>query len=333
MTGANLGVFMACGIFMMLVMLRLEASRFGAAEYDEPGRSKSGFWTRASWYVIGGTLIAALYVFHPAPADVLLLRIANQQEALSLGLCLAAIGLAQAGLFARLRYGYLRLPPGRAYPGAALNAIGTAVIDEATFRGVVLGTFMAVGFPDGAAIVMAAIIYVLATRLAAPGHHPYMALLAGGIGLACGWATVATGGLGAAIMAHAATSFAFFVFTGHAGEIPAAGMEPEEVASRRNAPAGWMDARRPLIAGRGAEPRGLGVSSRSGYRERYAPRSGRGVGRVTASVAVSGAGAATAHIIGGIRRAAALLRASRRVKTQPGAEPVSQPDGDQPWRP
>ena len=181
MTAETIGVFMACGIFMMLVMLRLEASRFGAAEYDEPGRSKSGFWTRASWYVIGALLIAALYVFHPAPDDVLFLRVgAPAGGRWCSGWRLAAIGLAQAGLFARLRYGYLRLPPGRAYPGAALNAVGTAVIDEATFRGAVLGVLLAVGVPDGASIVMAAIVYVLATRLAAPGHHPYMALLAGG---------------------------------------------------------------------------------------------------------------------------------------------------------
>jgi hypothetical protein len=84
-----------------------------------------------------------------------------------------------------------------------------------------------------------------------------MLALTFGIGLAAGWATLATGGLGAAIIGHAVTSFAVFVCTGHAGHVPPAGQEPEEVELRKLPPDGWQDARRSLVAGRGAEPRGI----------------------------------------------------------------------------
>ena len=333
MTAQTLGVFMACGIFMMLLMLRLEASRFGAAEYDEPGRSKRGFWTRASWYVIGGTLIAALYLAHPAPREVLFLRIGRRPDVLLLGLALAAVGVTQAAAFARLRYGYLRLPPGRAYPGAALNAVGTAVIDEATFRGAVLGALIAVGVPGWAAIAMAAIVYLLATRLSSPGHHPYMPVLAASIGLVCGWATLATGGLGAAMIAHAVTSFAVFTFTGHAGQVPLVGSEPEEIASRRRPPAGWQDARRPLVAGRGAEPRGLLIPGQSGYREKYAPRPARtGGARAARDLAAAGA----TGISAGLGRVASTLRSLRAglgVKARPDDAPAPGTDRDGHWRP
>ena len=70
-----------------------------------------------------------------------------------------------------------------------------------------------------------------------------MLLLSLGIGLACGWATVRTGGIGAAILAHALTSFAVFVCTGHAGQVAGRGAEPDEVEALRK-PDGWQDARR-----------------------------------------------------------------------------------------
>jgi membrane protease YdiL (CAAX protease family) len=247
----------AVGIFMMLLLLRLEAGRFGAAEYDEPGR-KSGSWTRISWYAIGGLLLAAMYVVHPSPNDTLTLVVGHRYDTLVVGLALAALGIGQAALFARFHYGYLRLPPLRAYPNAAVNAIGTAVIDEAVFRGALLGTLLSLGMPAVGAILEATIVYLLATRLSAGRHHPYVPVLAAGMGLVFGWATVVTGGLGAAIFAHAVTSFAVFAFTGHAGQVAPAGDEPEDVAARRAIPEGWEDARHPSLPGRGAEPKGTG---------------------------------------------------------------------------
>jgi hypothetical protein len=236
-------VLIGCGFFAMLLVLRLEANRFGAAEYDEPGAKRGGPWTRISWYLIGLALLAALYVVHPAPHDVLSLLAGHRTDVIFYGAIVALLGLAQAAAFARFHYGSFRLPAPSDYPGAGLNSIATAVIDEATFRGALLGTFMALGLPDGWAILVATILYILVTRMAAPGHHWYMLLLAAFVGLACGWATIASGGIGAAIIGHAVTSFGVFVFTGHAGQVPVTGREPEELELLKGPPEGWQDVR------------------------------------------------------------------------------------------
>lgn len=254
MTAESIRILIGSGFFMMLLFLRLDAWRFGAAEYDEPARRRGGFWTRLSWYAIGMALLVALYFVHPQPHDVLFLLIGRRPDVIVYGAILAFLGLAQAAAFASYRYGYPRLPPALAYPDAALNSIATAIIDEATFRGALLGTLIAIGLPDVGAILVATLAYLLATQFAAPGRHPYMLLLSIGMGLACSWATLATGGIGAAIIGHTVASFALFVFTGHAGQVSFAGNEPEELAQRSQLPEGWQDARQPRVAGRGAEP-------------------------------------------------------------------------------
>lgn len=269
MTTETVRVLVASGFFLLLLMLRHEAQRFGAAEFNEPGRRRAGFWTQLSWYLTAALLLTAVYVVHPAPHDVLIMLVGHRAEAIEFGLALAVLGIAQAAAFAWLRYGSLRLPPASAYPAATFHVVGTAIVDEATFRGALLGTLVAIGLPDGGAILLATLAYVLATRMAAPGSHPYTVLLSFGMGLAYGWATLATGGLGAAIIGHVAASFAVFVCTGHAGQVPQAGQEPEDVAARNQLPEGWQDARRPSVAGRGAEPRGLAEQiARSGFVDR-----------------------------------------------------------------
>src|ERR1035437_8944340 len=243
---------------MLLLLLRFEAEHFGAAEYDEPkGRNRTGLWTRLSWYALGLALVAAIYVVHPYPHDDLYLVGGHRQDVLIFGIVLAVLGASQAGAFAWFRYGDFRLPSATAYPGAGLNALATAVIDEAGFRGALLGTLVTLGVPGTTAVLVQAVVYVLVTWLGASGRHPYMLLLSLGIGLAAGWATLATGGIGAAILAHAVTSFALFVCTGHAGQVTPRGRDPEELEGRRRAPDGWLDARRALRTGRGGGPRGL----------------------------------------------------------------------------
>ena len=266
MNAETIRVFVASGFFMLLLFLRLEASRFGAAEYDEPGRRGTGPLTRISWYVLGLGLLAAIYYVHPAPHDVLFLVVGHRAEVVKYGAILAVPGLLQAAAFAWFRYGYMRLPAARAYPGAAANSIATAIIDEAAFRGALLGALLAMGLPDVGAILIAAVVYALATRLAAPGRAGYPLLLALAMGVAFGWATLASGGLGAAIIGHSITTFAVFVCTGHAGQVPRLGLEPEELELRKRLPEGWQDARKPAAPGRGAEPRGFAEGPRaSGY--------------------------------------------------------------------
>ena len=258
MTTETVRILVASGFFMMLLFLRLEASRFGAAEYDERSKRRVDPLWRVSWYAIGFALLAAIYVVHPAPHDVLSLLVGHRAEMVAYGAILALPGVLQAAAFAWLRYGYLRLPAAGAYPGAAVNSIATSIIDEAAFRGVLLGALLAVGLPDGEAILLATVVYVLATRLAAPGRSLYPVLLATAMGLAFGWATLASGGIGAAIIGHAVTSFAVFVCTGHAGQVPPEGFESEDLERRTGSPEGWQDARPPLVPGLGAESRDFG---------------------------------------------------------------------------
>ena len=244
MSSETIRAITAIVVLMVLVLLRLQAEQFGAAEYDEPGgRYRGSLWTRLAWYGLGLGMLAVVYRVHPQPHDILFLVVGNHVDVFTFGLSLGAIGAAQAAVFAWFRYGQLRLPGPRAYPGATLNVVATAIIDEATFRGALQGLLLAAGLPDGGAILAQAVIYTLATRTAAPGRPRYMALLSLGMGIAFGWATFKTGGIGAAILAHTVTSFALFVFTGHAGQVAPRGREPEERAALVQ-PEGWHDVRR-----------------------------------------------------------------------------------------
>jgi membrane protease YdiL (CAAX protease family) len=231
----------AVALGLLLVLLRLDAERFGAAEYDEPepGRPRS-LLRRLGWYGVGIGLVALAALVAPAPErDLFLTPGRDRLAVLQLGFAYGAIATAQAIAFAWLRYRRLRLPSVASYPGAALNALATAFVDEAAFRGILLGTLLGVGVERDLAIVVAALVYGLATRLGAPGREPYMLVLALLAGLAGGWLAVETGGIGAAFLGHGIGRFAIFVATGHPGRIAPRGAEVEDVARRRRPPAGW----------------------------------------------------------------------------------------------
>lgn len=236
----GLGPLIGLGLTLLLVMLRLEAERFHAAEYDEPVRGrKPSLLRRLAWYVLGVGGVLALFVVHPAPEQELYLQVGDR-SGIVLALVLGGLGVGQAVALALLHYRRLRFPNFAAYPGALLNEILTAFIDEAVFRGAVLGYFMLVA--DGnsnLAILGSAFVYALATRLGAPGRDKYMLVLALLIGLVGAWATLLTGGIGAAFLGHAITRVAVFLTTGHAGQPPARGTEIEDMEKRRRTPEGW----------------------------------------------------------------------------------------------
>ncbi|HET7677172.1 MAG TPA: CPBP family intramembrane glutamic endopeptidase [Candidatus Limnocylindrales bacterium] len=227
----------------LLVLLRLDAARFGAAEYDD--ETAPGGWRnaarRGAWYALGLTLAAAIWLIHPLPVSVLHLHLGGDRlGAILAGLTLGALGTAVAVLFAQARYRRLRFPEPRLYPGAMLNSIGTAVIDEVAFRGALLGLLIAAGVPADAAIALQAVLYGLATRLGAPGRSRVMLAVFLGLGLVTGAVTLATGGIGAAVLGHAITRMAFFVCTGHPGQVLPLGHEPEEEEAERLPPEGWQ---------------------------------------------------------------------------------------------
>ena len=229
----------------LLILLRFDARRFGAAEYDDeeaPGGLRT-WLRRLSWYAFGLLLIMVVYFLHPQPHSALHLQIGTSRPtALFFGLALGGLGGLFAFAYAWWRFAELRLPPARRYPAALVNAIATSFIDEATFRGIVLGLLLVYNWPVELAIAFQAVLYTMATRLAGGGRSIGMLLLSLLIGLGAGWVTVQTNGIGAAFLGHALTRFAIFIATGHAGQMRAATEAAEEEALEETTaptPKGW----------------------------------------------------------------------------------------------
>ena len=230
----------AIGLALLLVMLRLEAVRFNAAEYDDPidGHAPS-FRRRIAWYAIGIVLVVGIFLVHPSPQEDFALGAGDRTKALQFGFLYAALGTTIALGIAFWRYRRLRFPDVWSYPGALLNAVVTALIDEVAFRGAILGLLLLTGLEPTAANAIQAILYALATRLGAPGRNRWMLIMAILVGLAGGWVTAVTGGIAAAFVGHAATRFAVFLSTGHAGQFLPRGREVEEIEEKRRPPKGW----------------------------------------------------------------------------------------------
>jgi hypothetical protein len=155
------------------------------------------------------------------------------------GLLIGVAGILMAAVYAWGRYGGMRLPAPRAYPAAFINSVGTAIVDEATFRGILLGLLLNAGIGSWAAIGIAAVVYGAATRLTARGRSKGMLVIDLLLAIATGWTVVETGGIGAAILGHAITRFAIFLLTGHTDQSRPFGTEPENVAGRALPPKGW----------------------------------------------------------------------------------------------
>ncbi|MEO7296689.1 MAG: CPBP family glutamic-type intramembrane protease [Candidatus Limnocylindria bacterium] len=236
-----LRVLVAVGLAMLLGMLRLDAERFGTAEYYEATRDgeRPRVRRRLGWYGLGiGIAVALLYV-HPAPQSSLFLGSGDRLGAVFGGLAYGGLGIAQAAAFATVRYRRIRLPNTTSYPGALLNSTATALIDEVAFRGAIFGLLLSTGLEATAANVIQTLMYALSTRLGAPGRDRYLLVLTLGMGLLGGWLTAATGGIAAAFLGHAITRFAVFLCTGHAGQTKPRGREIEEIEKRRRPPDGW----------------------------------------------------------------------------------------------
>jgi hypothetical protein len=236
-----LRVLIVLGLAGLLVILRFDSERFNAAEYDDVDRwgRKPSLVRRLAWYTLGLGLLFVVLKVHPDPVNELFLSLGDRLGAIILGLAYGAIGTAIAMGIAFYRYHYLRFPGLRLYPGAILNAIATAFLDEAVFRGILFGFLLMTPMSPTLANVTQAIIYALATRLGAPGRPWYMLVTVLAIGLAGGWLTGVTGGIGAAFLGHAITRVAIFITTGHSGLPKAKGTEEEEIERRHRTPEGW----------------------------------------------------------------------------------------------
>lgn len=235
----DMRVLVGLALTLLLVMARIEARRFGAAEYDEPVRGyRPSVLRRLGWYILGVGGVLALLFAHPTPEVSLHLQVGDP-SGIVIALALGGLGVAQAIALAWYRYRRLRLPNVASYPGGLVNEIMTAFIDEAVFRGAVLGYFLWAGADLRLAVLGQTVLYLLATRLGAPGGDRYMFVVAAATGLLGGWATIVTGGIGASFLGHAITRVAVFLTTGHAGQPPARGAEIEDLERRRRTPEGW----------------------------------------------------------------------------------------------
>jgi len=234
-------VLIAVGFALMLVMLRLDAERFGTAEYYEATRDgeRRSVLTRVAWYLLGVGLAVGIMLIHPSPQIDFFLGTGDRAQSVAWGLGYGLIGAAQAVIYAFLRYHRIRFPEVRSYPGALLNATATAFIDEVAFRGALFGLLLLTGLDPTLANIIQTILYTLTTRLGAPGRDRYLFVLTIGIGLIGGWLTAVTGGIAAAFIGDAVTRFAVFLCTGHTGQPLPRGREVEEIEARRRPPRGW----------------------------------------------------------------------------------------------
>ncbi|MBA2254598.1 MAG: CPBP family intramembrane metalloprotease [Chloroflexi bacterium] len=226
----------------LAILLRFDAARFGAAEYDD--ETAPGGWRlalrRLTWYLLGIALIAALYRLHDRPVATFNFTPGDDRiQVVFGGLAYGIFGTLVAIGFAYWRYQRFRLPAFIHYPGGVINSIGTAFIDEAVFRGALLGLLLTSGWTVELAIALQAILYGLATRLGAPGRSWGMLAISLGIGVVGGYMTVLTGGIGAAILGHAITRFTIFVTTGHAGQVRPRGWASERFEAETLPPEGW----------------------------------------------------------------------------------------------
>jgi membrane protease YdiL (CAAX protease family) len=229
------------GLVMLFILLRLEAEKFGTAEYYEATRDgeRPRIRRRLAWYGMGVALALAILFIHPSPQQDLFLGSGDRLEAVFFGLAYGVGGIVVAAGYATYRYHRIRFPDSWSYPGALLNSVATAFIDEAAFRGALFGLLLVGGVDPTLANVTQAIIYTLATRLGAPGRDRYLLVLTLGMGLIGGWLTATTGGIAAAFLGHAITRFAVFLCTGHTGQTKPRGREVEEIEKRRRPPDGW----------------------------------------------------------------------------------------------
>src|SRR5919197_838506 len=131
----DLRILVGLGLTLLLVMLRLEAERFGTAEYDEPVRGRRpSIVRRIIWYVLGVAGVIGLFFIHPTAQHSLFLQVGDR-SGIIIALIIGGLGIAQAVGLAYLHYHRLRFPDIASYPGAVANEILTAFVDEAVFRG------------------------------------------------------------------------------------------------------------------------------------------------------------------------------------------------------
>jgi len=209
----------AFGLVLLLVLARFDAARFGISDEggsgDRLASAASDVSTGAvrrlgAWYVLVAVLVVAAAAAHPADAGDLGLGLGGLAATLVFGIAYGVVGAVGAIALATLDGRRLQPPEELTTSLDLVAAAGTAVADEVVFRGLLLGLMLLAGIDPTFAILAQALLYALATGAATRspdrpvgGELPRVVLVLA-IGLVGGWLAVVTGGLGAAIVGHAA---------------------------------------------------------------------------------------------------------------------------------
>ena len=82
------------GLTLLLVLLRLDAEKFGVAEYYESTRDgeRPRVRRRLAWYGLGAGLVIAIAYIHPSPQGDLYLGTGDRLGAVTGGLIFAGLG-------------------------------------------------------------------------------------------------------------------------------------------------------------------------------------------------------------------------------------------------
>jgi hypothetical protein len=210
--------FMFVGFAGLMFLLRLDAKRFGAAEWDTEDGPWRVWLPRITWYAAGLALGLLVFALHPQPVNELNLSLApDRGEALTLGLLYGVGGVIAAFVLAIVANGRVEFPRPSRLPGGVLYAVGTSFFDEFLFRGVMLGLLLTLDLPDWLAVTGAALIYAGTIRASIGGRGPLQLLVSLAIGLVGGVLVLMTLGIAAAFVGHAITRFALFMTMGHPG--------------------------------------------------------------------------------------------------------------------
>ena len=217
----ELRTLMAIALSGLLLLLRLDAPRFSGAEYDlepsawdeaPPGVSIGDLAVRAAWPALAIVLTAGVALLLPAGRGAVGL---GASTVLSSATIVWVIVGCVVGIGAVLGLAAIRVPgwPPRlvlpeALPRHAFDAVATAIVDELTFRGVLLGLLLLAGVPVWIAFLVQLLVYGIETRL---GRYVMtLGLLAEALALGAltGVLAIATGGVAAPLVVHAVIRFA-----------------------------------------------------------------------------------------------------------------------------
>ena len=207
--------FLFIGMVAFMFLLRLDAQRFSAAEWDTQDGDWRVWFSRISWYAAGVGLALIIFALYRAPVSDLNLQLgADRAQGMVYGLLFGGAGIAAAFILAILRNGHISFPAPARYPGGVLTAVGTAFYDEWLFRGVLLGLLLTLGLPDWLSVVSAAFIYAFTVRAGTGSRGIFVLGMWLAIGLVGGVLVVTTLGIAASFVGHAITRFALFMVMG-----------------------------------------------------------------------------------------------------------------------